>query len=185
LPLPVFYEFVALPCGSRVSMPLGVYSWDPGYFRVFRGTRMAGAYAGGPLVLLAPGDPMVFAASMEHRLEEQLRYESGCPVPDPALGAWYLCQGLPVASTPEAEWYSCTNPRWLGGVLGPAYSRAYGCYVELLIILSRARAGVYTGVPEGLLEGLLECVRRSARGGEVVAAAEHAVQAIRGILQGL
>jgi len=181
--LTVFYELVAFPCGARYSMPLGVYSWDPGYFRVYHGTGMARAYRGGPLLLLAPRDPLLFLESLEHRLEQRVPYYSGCPFQDPRLGAWYSCLGVPLARDPGADWYACANPRRIAGEPPHAYTRSYGCLVELLILYTKLLAGALSELPPGLVEGLHRCVERSARGGRIVEASRRIVQSIREILR--
>jgi len=180
----VFYELIAFPCGARYSMPLGVYSWNPGFFRVYTSTGMARVYRGGPLLLLAPRDPILFLDSLEHRLEYEVAYASGCPLPEPGLGAWYTCLGVPIAGEAGADWYACVNPRRIGGEPLQAYYRAYGCFVELLVIYTKLVAGALDSVPPGLVEGLQGCVERSARGGRLVDASRRVVQAIREVLRG-
>jgi len=182
--LTVFYELIAFPCGARYSMPLGVYSWDPGYFRVYHSAGMARLYRGGPLVLLAPRDPVLYLESLEHRLEREIAYASGCPLPEPRLGAWYSCLGVPLAGEPGADWYACVNPRRIAGELFHAYTRAYGCLVELLVIYTKLLANAIDEVPHGLVEGLSRCVERSTRGGRLADASQRVVQAIREVLRG-
>ena len=180
-----FYEVIAFPCGVRLSMPLGVFGWDPGYFRVYSGTRMHRHYRGGPLMLLYPANPLLFLDSIEHRLEDVVEWVSGCPVPEPGLGAWYTCMGTLVTVEPGAAWFSCTNPRRVSGSGPVSYSRAYGCIVELLVLYTKAAAGLEVPGGRGYLEGLRWCVARSSRGDErLVAVAERLVQAILGVLQG-
>ncbi len=176
-----YREFIAFTCGERYSMPLGVVHDAPGFFRVYRGTGLYERYKGGLLVLLAPVDPLDFYRSIRHELELLIDYESGCPMPDAKRGSWFTCPGVPVGEAPEYRLYECEGPRPL--LLAPwtGYSRAYGCLVELLVMATKAIAGV--DVPRSHVDGLVWCIRRSAPGDpRLEEALDWALQALRGNL---
>jgi len=166
----VYYEVVSFPCGYRYSMPLGV-SRRGGrlLFRVFRGAGLLGRLGGGGrLYLLAPSRPEAFLWSLEHRLEESISWSGGCPVPDESLGAWVACEARSLGWEGGALRYECLEPRHLAGQ-PPAYSRAMGCLVEMLVVVSKLEAGAplpdLPGGVRGYLEWLAWCVSRSSGGG--------------------
>ena len=176
-----YREFIALTCGHRYSMPLGVLGGAPGFFRVYHGTGLSRIYSGGLLVLLAPRDPVDFYRSIRHRLELEVEYESGCPMPEAGRGSWFTCLGVPVGEAPGYTLYECDGPRPLLLTPWTGYTRAYGCLVELLVLATKALAGVE--VPRGHVEGLAWCIRRSAPGDPgLEEALDWALQALRGDL---
>ena len=178
-----YYEFVAFPCGGdRYSMPLGLV-WGPNEFYVY---RTAGLFRrlgrSGTLILLSPNDPLAFARSVDHTLELEASWDGGCPRPEPAWGAWYRCEYELRSADGEGASYVC---RTLERVAGepPPYSRVYGCLVELLVLLTKARAGVAEPWYLGYARGLKWCVERASRGnGRYVLEAERVLRELEGAL---
>lgn len=192
-PVGVWLEVVALTCGPRYSMPLGIMreggSW---LFRLYPGVGLLdiARAAGGRLRLymLSPSDPLSYLESYYHELEQKIDWQEGCPTPDPLLGVWARCEAafLSVDRETGAHWYRCENLE----VVSPGlwswwtpYYRAYGCLVELLVLASKVRAGVagYRGLHIiRHAEMLARCVERSAPGrGELREGARRVLQDIR------
>ena len=171
-----FHELIALPCGRKYSMPLGLLGGPPWFYRAF---RESGLYEHGYdcLFLLSPLDFTLFYKSLIHKLEKELRYESDNPVPDPSLGSWYYCFPVLVSSGFEYNLYYCDKIHKLYEITYPGYVRGKGCFLELLIILSRVKAGIW--IPnKDVIEYLDNCVRRSIRDGEIRDITRRVVQSI-------
>ncbi len=160
-----YRELIALPCGARYSMPLGVLGESPAFFRVFHGAGLA-EYLREPLLLLAPTDPALFLYSLRHELEDMLEYDAGCPRIDPRLGSWFTCNPVLVGSSELYGLYECDRLRPLLLVPWTGYSRAYGCLVELLIYYTRVSAGV-VDPDTGFTRGLALCLERSDKSGRL------------------
>ncbi len=145
----VYYETVAFPCGDRYSMPLGVARVGGAlYFRVFRGAGLLSRLGdGGSLRLLLPARPEAFLWSLDHRLESMVEWGGdGCPEPDPSWGAWVACEARGLGWEGDARSYECVGARHLAGY-PPGYTRALGCLVEMLVVITKLEAGV--PLPEG------------------------------------
>lgn len=160
-----YYEFIAFPCGadSRYSMPLGVLWGDNKMFSVYRSAGLLRFLADrGTLMLLSPSDPLLFAKSVNHTLEHEVEWgPDGCPKLS-GLGGIYTCEYQRLMEGPEKVTFGCK----LTEVEGPhvPYTRAYGCLVELLVLLTKARAGVGESWYVDYARGLRWCVERSTRG---------------------
>lgn len=158
----VYSELIAVPCGARYTMPLGVLGGRRPLFRVYQGTGLYSILRGAArtLYLLAPRDPVAYWMSIEHTLEDLIQWK-GCPAPDPGMGAWYKC--IPTLARSEAGYdvYECRGLEHVAGS-PPAYTRAHGCLVELMVVYTKLRAGVrMEGVGE-YARWLEWCVTRSA-----------------------
>jgi len=178
----IYYEFIGLPCGARASMPLGVVAGDQPTFFVYKGSRLYGSLStSGTLRLLSPRDPLLFVKSLRHELEQELQWSEGCPAVDESLGAWYDCRYRLLSLQKEGSSYVCDGIRYLGGLTGP-FTRTYGCLVELLVLLTKARAGVWEEWFLPYAKGLTWCVERSSRGSEkYVNAALEVLRELEGI----
>ncbi len=164
----VYYEFVAFPCGRKYSMPLGLLYCEKPRFKVYRGTGLWSFLREnvGDLTLLAPRDPLDFHLSLTHRLESEVSWgPDGCPAVDESRGAWFKCTPSLSASSGDYDEYECSSFAHTGGS-PPPYSRAMGCFVELLIILSKARAGVVGVDSLSYARWLRWCVGRASPGDE-------------------
>ncbi|MDM7276005.1 MAG: hypothetical protein P3X22_007845 [Thermoprotei archaeon] len=164
----VYYEFIAFPCGHKYSMPLGLLYMEKPRFKVYKGTGLWGLLRGGVggLVLLAPRDPLDFYLSLIHSLELEVSWGSdGCPVVDEFKGAWFTCAPRLLASGGDYDEYECSSFTHTGGS-PPPYSRAMGCFVELLILLSKARAKVVDAGSLSYARWLRWCVGRASPGDE-------------------
>ncbi|MEB3844217.1 MAG: hypothetical protein LRS48_00880 [Desulfurococcales archaeon] len=181
-----YREFIAFPCvsGFKYSMPLGLLLYDSlAYGRVFRGAglyRLAGRIDG--MLLLSPDDPLLFYKSLKHELENKIKYCGSCPCPDPRLGSWYSCTPQLYSDTGDFKPLTCTNlkPQLSGLHTITAYSRVYGCLVELLVYCTRVLAGVWGRSPsvEAYLAG---CAIRASRGDRrVVETVSEILQCLRG-----
>jgi len=166
LPKGLYYEFIAIPCGSKYTMPLGVYNGVKQSFRVYRETGLYSILRGGAgeLFLLAPYDPVLFYESVVHKLESRIEWGGdGCPRVSELLGCWFQCTPKLAMTDPEFDVYECSRFNHVAGA-PPPYSRVTGCLVELLVIYTKVKAGV-------ALEGYLDyarwlrwCVDRASRG---------------------
>ncbi len=164
----VYYEFIAFPCGGRpYSMPLGVLFGERPSFRVFEGTGLHGILArrGGLIYLLSPLDPLLFVESVGHSLERLLAWEGSCPRVEPSLGSWFSCTAVYERTSGGADFYYCREFRNLSSSL-LVYSRTYGCLVELLILKTKAEAGVIGKESLEYARWLYWCVKRSSPGEE-------------------
>jgi len=179
-----FREFIAFDCASGAAAPLGVAGAYPGVFRLYEGTRMQRSYRGGPLMLLAPRDPLAFYEAVRGRAWGLVDEDGGCVVPDPRLGSWYHCVASLAAAGPPYDVYLCPGgPRPVALAPWEGYTRVYGCLVELLVVATKALAGA--PVPKGYAEGLAWCARRASMGDErVMRAVEWALRAIREAVPG-
>jgi len=173
-----FREFIAFDCHTRAAAPLGVAGRDPGVFRLYTGTRMQRLYRGGPLLLLAPRDPLAFYEAVRGDAWSLAGGAAGCPEPDTRLGSWFHCVGSLAATGPPYDVYLCPGgPRPMALAPWEGYTRVYGCLVELLVAATKALAGVQ--VPRGYAEGLAWCARRASAGdGRVMRAVDWALQVI-------
>ena len=158
----VYYEFVALPCGVRYSMPLGVLMGSTPSFRVYSSVGLYRLLRSGveEILLLSPRDVRLFWYSIVHSLEDLLKWNS-CPEADESLGAWYSCSPILTRSYNGYDVYECRGFRFLGGY-PPVYSRVYGCFVELLVLYTKLRAGVKLNDVGGYVEWLSWCIERSS-----------------------
>lgn len=179
-----YYEFIAFPCAAnaRYSMPLGVLWGDDRTFSVYRSAGLLRFLADrGTLMLLSPSDPLLFVKSVSHSLEHEVEWEpDGCPRLS-GLGGIYRCEYRRLKEYPEEVTFSCS----LTEVESPhvPYTRAYGCLVELLVLLTKARAGVVESWYVDYARGLRWCVERSTRGlRSYVDAADAILRELEGIV---
>ncbi len=151
-------------------MPLGILWRDNPEFRVYAETRLYDilnhSIGDKPfkLLLLAPIDPLLYYQSLTHRLEQSIKYDkSGCPdVSQADIGAWYLCKPVIKSRNDNASIHECIEFKHLKGV-PPPYSRSMGCFVELLVIYTKIRAGVEIPLElKPYVNGLLWCISRSS-----------------------
>ena len=164
----LYYEFVALPCNDApYSMPLGLLMREEPLFRVYRGTGLYRLLGRGrrPLYLLSPFDPMAFVYSVDHSLERRIEWEGKCPKVDPSIGAWFHCVAEFMEASDNADLYICRGFKALTRSLH-AYSRTYGCLVELLVLKTKVDAGVLGEDSLDYARWLYWCVRRSSPGDE-------------------
>ena len=159
----VYHEMVSVACGARYTMPLGILVGHGGpVFKLYPGAGLGRILVRGVdrLLLIAPRDPRVFWASIEHRLEDELEWP--CPKPDPEVGAWYECRPrLLRVEDDGVAWYECSVFKHLAGY-PPVYTRSYGCLVELMILYTKARAGVRIDGVRDHARYLEWCVARSS-----------------------
>jgi hypothetical protein len=166
LPKGLYYEFIAVPCGSRYTMPLGVYNGVKPTFTVYRDSGLYRVLRGGvrELFLLAPYDPLLFYESLTHRLEHVIVWGGdGCPVVSESLGCWFHCTPRLVAEDQGFDTYECSSFKHIAGS-PPPYSRVMGCLVELLVVYTKAKAGVLSGGYVGYARWLRWCIERASRG---------------------
>ncbi len=162
----LYYEFIAVPCGSRYTMPLGVYNGVKPMFTVYREAGLYKVLRGGVdrLFLLAPYDPLLFYESLTHKLESKIEWGGdGCPITSELLGCWFQCTPKLVIEEAGFDIYECLVFKHVAGVPQP-YSRVMGCLVELLVVYTKVKAGV---IQEGYLDyarWLRWCIERASRG---------------------
>lgn len=172
----VYYEFIAFPCGHRLSSPLGLFG---GSFKAYRGTSLWRALPQTRrLFLLSPLDPLAFYESVMHQLELRMEWEE-CPKLDERLGAWYLCTPRLEEEGELYDVYRCEELVHLAGT-PPPYSRVMGCLVELLVLLTKARAGAVKGYLEHA-RWLAWCVERASRGGRYAEVARVVLQELEAL----
>ncbi|MGC9071584.1 MAG: hypothetical protein ACP5HK_02665 [Acidilobus sp.] len=181
----VYYEFIAVPCGSKVTMPLGLIVGQEPAFYVYKGTSLHERLADeGRLRLLSPYDPLAFLRSIRHELVAEIRWNNDCPVPEETMGAWYECSYRLWEVDENGKWFTCDGLQRITGSHLP-YTRMYGCLVELLVLLTKARAGVWEDWYIPYAEGLAWCVRRSSRGvSNYVDAANEVLRELRSMRGG-
>jgi hypothetical protein len=166
LPKGLYYEFIAIPCNSKYTMPLGLYNGVRPSFTVYREAGLYNVLRGGvrELFLLAPYDPILFYESLVHRLESRIEWGAdGCPVVSDLLGCWFQCTPVLVVEDPGFDVYECSMFKHISGT-PPPYSRVMGCLVELLVMYTKAKVGV---AREGYLDyarWLRWCVERASKG---------------------
>lgn len=162
----IYYEFIAVACGYRYTMPLGVYFEARPRFRVYANSGLYRLLRDGVrvLLLLAPRDPLLFYESLTHRLERVLEWGGdGCPVMSPRLGSWFSCTPTLVEEGLDLDVYECLEFKHVVGT-PPPYTRVMGCLVELLVLYTKVKARV---IEEGYLEyakWLRWCIERASRG---------------------
>lgn len=179
----VYYEFIAIPCGHRYSMPLGLFFGDSPVFRVYAGADLYKILKlnVSRLLLLSPVDPLSFYYSLNHSFESSLEWGvDGCPSLNSMLGAWYSCTPRLVGESMEFDIYECSSFTYLTGA-PPPYTRVMGCFIELLILLTKARAGVLEDSFLEYAKWLRWCIERASRGDErYVRVVELILQELRG-----
>ncbi|MCS7106932.1 MAG: hypothetical protein NZ902_02375 [Acidilobaceae archaeon] len=172
----VYYEFIAFPCGVRLSSPLGIFGRS---FKVYKGTSLWRALPrASRLLLLSPLDPLAFYDSVRHELELRVEWEE-CPRPHERLGAWYSCMPRLLERGELYDVYRCEEFAHIGGT-PPPYSRVMGCLVELLVLLTKARVGAVKGYLE-YARWLTWCVERASRGGRYAEVARLVLQELEAL----
>ncbi|MEN2999657.1 MAG: hypothetical protein ABDH61_03695 [Acidilobaceae archaeon] len=172
----IYYEFIAFPCSQRLSSPLGLLGRD---FKVYKDTSLWRALPRSRrLFLLSPLDPLAFYESLRHELELQIEWRE-CPKPDERLGAWYSCAPQLVERGELYDVYRCEELVHVAGS-PPPYSRVMGCLVELLVLLTKARAGAVKGYSEHA-RWLAWCVERASRGGKYAEVARVVLQELESL----
>ncbi|MCE4621167.1 MAG: hypothetical protein F7B95_01840 [Desulfurococcales archaeon] len=157
----VYYEFIALACNARYTMPLGLKWSKRPVFRVYRGSGLYNILRDGKeeqLLLYAPLDPIDFYDSLMHRLDSEL---TGCAPPRDFI-VYVSCTPKLLLSNQEYDLYECGNAEVVPGKPVP-YTRVYGCLTELLIILTKLEAQVIPGSKAlEYAENLANCVKRAS-----------------------
>lgn len=178
----VYYEFIALTCGHRYSMPLGLYLDPTPKFKVYDGSGLQRLLRGGVrrLLLLSPIDPMLFYESVVHELESRITWgDDGCPIVSHELGSWFYCEPSLVERGSNFDIYECLEFKHLTGV-SPPYTRVTGCLVELLVLYTKVKAGVLEGDYLEYARWLKWCIERASRGDvRYVSTAELILQKLR------
>lgn len=155
-----FHEFIAVSCSLDYTMPLGILGSGPFFFRVYHGAGLERVLKrSNCLLLLAPSRAELFLESVLHELDARLSRMPGA-VFDSGYGSWFSCLPNRVGESGAYTLYECDRltPITVAGFRG--YHRGYGCLVELLVIYTKARAGVMD--PSGEVVGyLLDCMRRT------------------------
>ncbi|MEB2837303.1 MAG: hypothetical protein GSR80_000513 [Desulfurococcales archaeon] len=150
----VVYEFIAVPCGTRYTTPLGLH-WGPTpWARVYRSTRLHALIEEGVverMILYSPLDPRDFILSIIHELDALLGEE--CRPPRPYTVA-YECTPRIKESTRDYIDIACPG-RLKPGAPAP-YTRLYGAIVEALVLASKLGAGV---VDEGFARACMQCCK--------------------------
>lgn len=172
-----FHEYIAVSCSLDYTMPLGLLGSGPYFFKVYRGAGLQKYLDGNDcLLLLAPKEPELFLESVVHELESKRLRDSAC-ILDSELGSWFTCTPVYVGSSSEYSLYECDDIRPIVKVAFEGYHRGYGCLVELLVLYTKARAGVLTPSQE-VVEYLLYCMERSGAGGELIDRVKRLLQAL-------
>ncbi len=162
----LYYEFIAIPCNFKYTMPLGIYNGVKPIFTVYREAGLYKILRGSvrELFLLAPHDPIVFYESLVHKLESRIEWgDDDCPKVSEFLGCWFKCYPTLILENRDYDIYECSKFTHVAGV-PPPYSRVMGCLVELLVIYTKVKAGV---IREGYLDyakWLRWCIEKASRG---------------------
>lgn len=118
--------------------------------------------------------------SVRHELERRVEWEGDCPRTTEEAGAWFLCRHSLKERGELYDLYECEELVHLAGS-PPPYSRVTGCLVELLLLLTKARAGAVRGYVEHA-RWLLWCVERASRGNaKYVGAARDVLQELEAL----
>lgn len=172
-----FHEYIAVSCSLDYTMPLGLLGSGPYFFRVYKGAGLERVLGnGGCLLLLAPRDPELFLESILHEFERN-------NIRDPSiiysgnLGSWFSCTPIRVGESGEYTLYECDRINPIVKSCFNGYHRGYGCLLELLIIYTKARAGVVEPSKD-IVSYLLECMGRSGSRVEVIERVKRLLQDI-------
>jgi hypothetical protein len=181
----VVYEFIAIPCGYRYTMPLGLRWGDPPRAKVYRGTGLYSILKSGNverIILYAPTNPLDFALSVTHELDKEVGLE--CEPPRPYI-VMYNCQ--PRATVDKGDYIELECPGEIIEGTPIPYSRLYGAIIEILVAASKVGAGVLGGE---FASNCMQCSEWAARGAggrafmdmqEVLQAAAKALLGSRGL----
>jgi hypothetical protein len=169
-------------------MPVGIRIYgNQMFFRVYSDARLykiLRVYKVRDSLFLLPQDPSLFVESLLHTLENRIEWNGECPLPANTWGYWLLCKNISVVhSEPEIDYYTCSYSS-VGGKPLVGYSRIYGCTVELLVYLTKVKAGVYDADMR-IVQYLLDCIRRSGGvdAGLLLSRIEKLLQKVLGDLQ--
>lgn len=170
----VYYEFICRVCESELVTPIGfIASEGRIHFRVFSQRLRESIRKASRLLCLSPSNPLLFYRVV---IEGSSPIES-CNKIDTSMGHWLECKPTLIAELEEYEVYSCESPRLTQGSM-PPYTRSYGCLVELLVLLTKIKAGILNKEALDYAKWLVWCVERSSPGTEYVHAARHVLNAI-------
>lgn len=157
----VVYEFIAVPCGYRYTTPLGLRWGRPPTARIYSTTRLYRIVSEGldRMLLYSPVDPLDFALSVLHLLEEggDVAGEDCAPLRQYTVA--YTCRPEVVRASGEFIEIRCLEGALMEGAPVP-YTRLYGALVEALVVASKAGAGVMRG---GEAASCLSCALWAAR----------------------
>ncbi len=163
----VYYEFISIPCIDKerlsYSMPLGIIFLNHTIkFKVYRGTglfKILEYYKENiELMMYSPKDPLDFYLSLVH--DKDLEKGGPCTPPKPYI-MYITCKPVLNKKNENYNEYICGNIRLEKGDPVP-YSRAYGCLVEMLVILTKIEAGVSLEFFLNYLKDLKWCVERAS-----------------------
>ncbi|WP_292320948.1 DUF447 domain-containing protein [Caldisphaera sp.] len=178
----IYYEFISFLCNYRYSMPLGILYNEEPLFYVYKTTKMAkllSKESQNRIYLLSPYDPILFLDSLEHKIENNISYDNGCPKLDESIGIWYNCNAIYKKEFNDKLEFYCSNLLKLKGDAVP-YNRSYGCIVELLVLLTKVQAGVKEPWFLTYANGLKWCVERSSNKDERYAkVSDHILQLLK------
>jgi hypothetical protein len=139
----VVYEFIAIPCGYKYTMPLGLRWGDPPIAKVYRGTGLYSILKSADverIVLYSPANPLDFVLSITHELDKDVTAE--CEPPRPYM-IKYSC--WPRVRADREDYIELECPGEIGEGIPLPYSRLYGAIIEILVIASKVGAGVLGG----------------------------------------
>ncbi|MEM1872985.1 MAG: DUF447 family protein [Acidilobaceae archaeon] len=166
-----YYELICRLCEPGVETPLGLkLEGGRARFRVYSRKLRASMRETERLVCLAPVDPLVFYESVVEG-----KSVVSCSELDSSRGHWLVCKPELVEEREDYDVYACTRLEVVRGASSP-YARAYGCLVELLVLLTKARAGVLGAGALEYARWLSWCIERSS-------SVESYVRAARNILE--
>jgi len=171
----VVYEFIAIPCGHKYTMPLGLRWEDTPRARVYRGTGLYHLITSGGverILLYSPVNPLDFILSITHELDKELDGECEAPRPYTVL---YMCKWPRVlVNTKEYVELECPGEMVEGTPI--PYTRLYGAIIEFLVTASKVGAGV---LEEEFARACMQCSEWAARraGGGAFMAMQDALQA--------
>ncbi|MDP8002572.1 MAG: hypothetical protein ACP5I6_02410 [Caldisphaera sp.] len=180
----IYYEFIAFLCDKAYAMPLGILYYDKPIFYVYKSTTMAKLLnlnkdTSNSIYLLSPNDPTLFLESLEHRIENRIIHNNKCLDFDDKLGSWYYCNSYINKDHCDKYEFYCDNFYKIKGENIP-YSRSYGCLIELLILLTKVKAGIKEQWFLNYASGLKWCVERSSNKDEkYVELSEKLLQMLR------
>ncbi|AFZ70906.1 Protein of unknown function (DUF447) [Caldisphaera lagunensis DSM 15908] len=158
----IYYEFIAFTCNTRYSMPIGILFKDKPKFYVYKTTRLSKILNDKSLIyLLSPNDPLIYLKSLDHEIENEIKYVNGCPDLD-NMGSVYLCYSRFLREDENGIEFECEKFEKIKGENLP-YTRVYGCLVEMLILLTKIEANVIEDWFLDYAKGLKWCVERASK----------------------
>ena len=142
-------------------MPLGVLWGATPLFKVYKGTGLFELLERDEvenLLLYSPKDPADYFLSIRH--DPKLESEGPCKPPKD-FTLYVICEPSIKEIREDFKIYECRNVEIFEGNPEP-YSRAYGCFVEMLVVITKMKAGVLDQKYLSYLDFLRWCIERSA-----------------------